>query len=171
MKLPAPSKHNCEVVYASHPFLSSITVFIKGILITITNHANPQLHMWVQYYVECCLHWTHKGSQNTIWNAHQECEILILKSDGMCVLTRSAFLIHCWGFLFKEYSVLIAMSGYINQRPTQRRRDCFLHSSFLRWKFYNKNTFSSKDKHANIFWTTIQYSFLVMLCYKPQINA
>jgi len=55
MKLPASSIHNCEGVYASLPFLSSITVFFKCRLTTITNKANPQMHMRVQCLVECCL--------------------------------------------------------------------------------------------------------------------
>ena len=46
---------SCLLLVFIKPFLSSITVSIKRRLTPITNKTYPQMHMWVQYWVECCL--------------------------------------------------------------------------------------------------------------------
>lgn len=122
MKLPASSNHNCEGVYASLPLLSSITVFNKCRLTTITNKTNPQMHMEVQYLVECCLQRTQK----------------ILKIQfGMPINN-----VRSWNWSQME---CVSISHTLLW-SSQSRNDCFLHSSFPRWHFYNKNTSSPRIK-------------------------
>jgi len=126
MKLPASSNHNCEGVYASLPFLSSITVSIKCRLTTNTNKANPQMHMWVQYLVECCLQRTRK----------------ILKIQfGMPINNVQSW---CWSQM--ECASWPKSIPHALLWSSQSRNDCFLHSSFPHWHFYNKNTSSPRIK-------------------------